>query len=153
MPNKGSLLHQCASALLTVLFAASKVLQAQQSTAALEPQKTQLSSGIDRIGGTELASQIQYLRLIVKGHHAGAAPQPANSGDAESPPLLIAQCTLRPDGKYLFDMFASFTSRVDLGFYPPWKSSGPGDLFPPRTEKVTITMARQEAMGDPGSYA
>jgi hypothetical protein len=99
-------------------------------------------SPIQRIAGTEPASHIQYLRLVLKG----ASPSPANASakaadpPADAPPLLIAQCTLRPNGKYYFEMFATFGGPADLDFTPPWTPSSPQDLFPPRTQKVTITM-------------
>jgi hypothetical protein len=37
-------------------------------------------------------------------------------------------------------MFTTFGGPADLAFYPPWKPADANDHFPPRTEKVTITM-------------
>jgi hypothetical protein len=55
------------------------------------------------------------------------------------PPTLIAQCTLRPNGKSYFELFANFGGAADLSFYPPWTQTSQQDLFPPRTEKVALT--------------
>jgi hypothetical protein len=123
-------------ALTFVLVFARLPARAQQP----DPQTTTLPSGVQRIAGTDPSSKIQYARLIVKGTlHAAAkgAPDPA---PPDPPPILIAQCSLRPNGKYLFEMFSSFGGTANLTFYPPWKSTGPGDIFPPRTEKATLTM-------------
>jgi hypothetical protein len=54
--------------------------------------------------------------------------------------MLIAQCTLRPDGKSYFELFANFGGATDLAFYPPWTPTSKQDLFPPRTDKTTFTM-------------
>jgi hypothetical protein len=54
--------------------------------------------------------------------------------------MLIAQCTMRPNGKSFFELFANFGSVSDLAFYPPWTPASQQDLFPPRTDKVTFTM-------------
>lgn len=92
---------------------------------------TTLASGIGRIAGTDADSGIAYLRLVLKGSGGGASVKP---------PLLVAQCTVAPDNKSRFELFASFEGDPALTFYPPWKSKGPEDPFPPRTEKATITM-------------
>jgi hypothetical protein len=54
--------------------------------------------------------------------------------------MLIAQRSLHPNGRYLFEMFASFGGATDLAFHPPWVPTSSQDLFPPRTDKVDITM-------------
>ena len=54
--------------------------------------------------------------------------------------MLIAQCTARPNGKSYFELFASFAAVTDLAFYPPWTPTSQQDLFPPRTDKVIVTM-------------
>lgn len=100
--------------------------------------KTTLADGIDRIAGQEPASQIQYVRLAVAGSlrlpAIGDSPAPSSS------PTLIAQCTLRPNGKFYFELFANFGGATDLAFYPPWTPSSQDDLFPPTTQKVVMTM-------------
>lgn len=110
-----------------------------------EPTKTTLASGIQRVAGIDSSSGIQYLRLILVGSlpSASSTSAPTAGGSApqaDSPPLFIAQCSLRPGGKHLFEVFTSFGDRVDLAFYPPWKPASADDLFPPRTDKRTISM-------------
>ncbi len=56
------------------------------------------------------------------------------------PPTLIAQCTLRPNGRSYFELFANFGGATDLAYYPPWTPASKNDLFPPITQKVIITM-------------
>lgn len=117
-------------------------LHAQQRDQPVQQQPlfSTLPSGIQRLSGTEPSSRIQYVRLILKGTlHAAAKGVPDPPQPSESP-LLIAQCTLRPNGKYLFEVFATLGGPANLAFYPPWKPAGPDDHFPPATEKVTITM-------------
>jgi hypothetical protein len=118
--------------LLSVCLAAKAQLPASNPS---EPERTTLPSGIDRLAGTEPTSHIQYARLILKGQ----APKP-DQADSASPPTLIAQCSLRPNGKYVFEMFTNFGGITDLAFYPPWVPVSRDDLFPPRTDKVVITM-------------
>jgi hypothetical protein len=126
--------------LALILLPAASSARAQQPESPAASQPTTLPSGVQRVAGTEPASHIQYARLILKGtlHAAGkAAPDPPPPDPA---PVLIAQCSLRPNGKYVFELFASFGGPAELDFYPPWKPSGPNDLFPPTTRKATITM-------------
>jgi hypothetical protein len=103
-----------------------------------QPEKTTLADGIDRLAGQEASSRIQYVRLVL----LGSAPigTPVTSTKPTSPPSLIAQCTLRPDGRSYFELFANFGGTTDLAFYPPWTPANKDDLFPPRTDKVTLTM-------------
>jgi hypothetical protein len=54
--------------------------------------------------------------------------------------MLIAQCTLRSDSKSYFEFFANFGGATDLAFYPPWTPTSKQELFPPRTDKATLTM-------------
>jgi hypothetical protein len=108
-----------------------------EEQAAEQPLTTITSNGIDRIAGQEPASRIQYVRLVL----AGSLHLPAVDSPAPTPaPTLIAQCTLRPNGKSYFELFANFGRVTDLAFYPPWTRTSQGDLFPPPTEKVMMTM-------------
>ena len=103
-----------------------------------QPEKITLASGIDRITGVEANSNIRYVRLVLSG-----ALRTSSFGDssASSPgPTLIAQCTLKPNGKSSFELFANFGGATDLAYYPPWTPVSKDDLFPPRTEKVDMTM-------------
>jgi hypothetical protein len=113
-------------------------LAAQSPDQPSAPLSSTLPPGVRRLAGTEPSSQIQYVRLILNGTLHSPAQNPPTPPDP--PPILIAQCSLRPNGKYLFEVFANFGGPADLAFYPPWKSSGPDDLFPPTTPKVAITM-------------
>lgn len=97
-------------------------------------QRTRLPSGIERIAGTEPSAQIQYLQLVLTG-----SLMSSHDSQPDAPPLLVAECTLMPNGKHRFDLFASFAGIHDLRFYPPWKPSG-SNLFPPTTRKAIITM-------------
>jgi hypothetical protein len=103
-----------------------------------QPEKIQVALGIDRISGLEATSNVRYVRLILPG-----TLRASSSGDSTVPspaPTLIAQCTMKPNGKSSFELFANFGGATDLAFYPPWTPGSKDDLFPPRTEKVTMTM-------------
>jgi len=132
---------RCSVLLLTVTVPViAPVFGEERSAEQPDPSsvvKTTLASGVDWIAGQEPVSQIKYVRLILAGslHPAAAeSPTPAPS------PTLIAQCTQHPNGKSYFELFANFGGVTDLSFYPPWKRTSEEDLFPPRTEKVSITM-------------
>ncbi len=129
--------HLCVtSAMLAVSVWASGVAAAQPEP--LPVEKTTLASGVDRLAGQEPASRIQFARLILTGTAVSSAS--ANIPAPTPPPTLIAQCTLRPNGKNYFELFANFGGASDLAFYPPWTPASRNDIFPPRTEKVTLTM-------------
>jgi hypothetical protein len=123
------------ASVLTTLFA---LLCAWSTLTAQQPENTTLPTGIDRLTGQESTSQIQYVRLVLSG--SLRTPSPTNFPASSVPPTLIAQCTLRPDGKSYFELLTSFGGATDLAFYPPWTPTSKRDLFPPRTEKAAITM-------------
>jgi hypothetical protein len=126
--------------LLALLWASSALApqeQASQEPAANQQKKTTLPSGINRLAGEEATSHIQYVLLVLSG--SLRTPTPADT-PAPSAPTLIAQCTLRPNGKSYFELFANFGGATDLTYYPPWTPASKEDLFPPRTDKVTLTM-------------
>jgi hypothetical protein len=123
--------------LLLALLCASPAVLAQQPSAQ-QPEKTTLVSGINRLAGHDTTSHIQYVRLILSG--TLRTPSTPDSSAPSVPPTLIAQCTLRPDGKSYFELFANFGGVTDVAFYPPWVPTTKEDLFPPRTEKATFTM-------------
>lgn len=115
-----------------LLLPACSVPAGQNST---QPEKPAVANGVDRLAGTETTSKIEYVRLILSGSLRGAtdaAPVP--------PPTLIAQCTLRPNGRSYFELFANFGGITDLAYYPPWVPTSKQDLFPPATQKAMITM-------------
>jgi hypothetical protein len=101
-----------------------------------QPQKTTIVTGVDRLAGQETSSRIQYVRFIL----AGSLHSPTDIPAPTPPPTLIAQCTLRPNGKSYFELFANFGGATDLSFYPPWAPTTQQDLFPPHTEKAILTM-------------
>ena len=101
-----------------------------------QPQTSTNATGIDRLSGQEPTSHIQYVRLIL----AGSLHTPADIPAPTPPPTLIAQCTLRPNGRSYFELFADFGGVTDQAFYPPWTPTSQQDLFPPRTQKAILTM-------------
>jgi len=130
-----------ASPLFAVRLSALQVLLCASALAARQadspqPEKTTLANGVDRLAGTETTSKIQYVRLILSGSLHGGAP----ADPPVPPPTLIAQCTLRPNGKSYFELFANFGNATDLAYYPPWTPASKNDLFPPITQKATIVM-------------
>jgi hypothetical protein len=129
--------HAAPVKLLLALLCALSALNAQQPEPQ-QPEKTTLAKGIDRLAGEEATSHIQYVRLVLAG--SLRTPSPADSTALAPVPTLIAQCTLRPNGKSYFELFANFGGATDLAFYPPWTPTSKQDLFPPRTDKVTFTM-------------
>ena len=133
----GSSPHMLPAELLLALLCASPSLAAQQSESH-QPEKSTLATGIDRLAGQEATSHIQYVRLVLAG--TLHTPSPSNSPLPSPAPTLIAQCTMRPNGKSYFELFANFGGATDLAFYPPWTPVSNADLFPPRTSKVLLTM-------------
>lgn len=128
--------HAFPAILLLASLCASSAFTAQELDSH-QLEKITLPGGVDRLAGQESASHIQYVRLILSGSlRTSVADTPAPS----PAPTLIAQCTLRPNGKSYFELFANFGGATDLAFYPPWTPASKQDLFPPRTEKVTLTM-------------
>jgi hypothetical protein len=97
---------------------------------------------IARIDGTEPSSGIAYTRLFISAQpDTSEASQPATSQTLDlSRPILTAECTRRPNGKYFFDLFINFGGVTDTAYYPPWKPANDQDLFPPATAKTTATL-------------
>ena len=122
---------------LLAISCASSTLKAQRPESN-QPEKTTLPTGIDRLAGQEITSHIQYVRLVLAG--SLRTPSAVDSTPPSPPPTLIAQCTLRPNGKSYFELFANFGGATDLAFYPPWTPTSRDELFPPLTDKVTLTM-------------
>ena len=125
--------------ILLCLFTAACAQQPETPTPNTDQsENTNLASGIARIAGTEPTSHIRYVRLILRG--TLLTPPPTDAAKAASSPMLIAQCTARPNGKSFFELFANFGAVSDLAYYPPWTPTSQQDLFPPRTDKVIFTM-------------
>ncbi|HTC76553.1 MAG TPA: hypothetical protein VK684_13315 [Edaphobacter sp.] len=139
---RGCLLHPVRVIFsLTLLYSSSAIVAQEpehRTTDTDQPEKTTLASGVDRISGLEAASKIHYVRLILSG--SPITPSTAESPASSPGPTLIAQCTLKPNGKSSFELFANFGGAADLAFYPPWTPTSSHDLFPPHTEKVNMTM-------------
>jgi hypothetical protein len=128
---------------LALLYSSSATSARQQEHRTVDPdqpQKTTLASGVDRISGLEATSKIHYVRLIVSGSLHTPSTSAAESPAPSPGPTLIAQCTLKPNGKSSFEVFANFGGATDLAFYPPWTPTSTHDLFPPRTDKAVLTM-------------
>jgi hypothetical protein len=128
----------CFASALIALALTSPALSAQQpnQSGPSQPEKTAAAAGIDRLAGQEPSSRIQYVRFIL----AGSLHSPTDIPPPTPPPTLIAQCTLRPNGRSYFELFANFGGATDLSFYPPWTPTTQQEFFPPRTEKVILTM-------------
>jgi hypothetical protein len=126
--------------LAILVFLVSCGLEAQQPAAnPVQPKRITSPAGIDRLAGTEPTSHIQYVRLTLKGS-LHTTPPAADQSPSSSPPVLIAQCSMRPEGKYVFEIFTNFGGVADAGFYPPWTRTSNSGPFPPSTEKAIITM-------------
>jgi len=103
---------------------------------AAEGQTSPLAPGLSRIAGTDPASGIAYTRLLLEGK---LLSPPASAEPPSTTPTLIAQCTQRPNGNLLFELFANYGGVEDTVFHRPWQPSD-GSLFAPTTVKVNITM-------------
>jgi hypothetical protein len=102
---------------------------------AQSPTLTSLSPTLARSQGVESTSNIAFTRLYLT---AQSDPTPTEFDITR--PTLTVQCTQRPNGKFLFELFVNFGGVTDTAFYPPWRPANDQDLFPPRTDKVSITM-------------
>src|SRR5260370_35864562 len=89
-----------------LLCSCAVAVQQPEERAAGEPAKAALDSGIDRVSGIDSGSNIHYVRLILPG-----SLRSSSSADSPAPlpgPTLIAQCTLKANGKSSFELFANF---------------------------------------------
>lgn len=94
-----------------------------------------LSSTLARTEGTEAISAISFTRLYLSAQ-TDSPPQTFSLGQ----PTLTIQCTVAPHDKYKFEVFINYGGITDTTFYPPWRPVNEQDLFPPRTDKTTVTM-------------
>jgi hypothetical protein len=107
----------------------------------ISAQMQTLSPGLRKLNGTEPTTGTTYIRIFRDGilvppnSPADATPLPTNS-----PPALIAQCTQTRNSKLAFELHAHYGGVEDTAYYPPWRSTGPDDIYPPETLKVTIAM-------------
>ena len=102
------------------------------------------AAAIARQTGTDPDSGIRYVLLSATGksvalHDAAAAQtEPPNQA---AQPQLVAQCSLTPAGKYVFEVLASVPGTLEpLVFAPPWHPQ-PGELFPPHLIPINVTMS------------
>jgi hypothetical protein len=98
-----------------------------------------------RLDGAEPSSGIAYTRLFISAQpDTPDTSQPTNAPPPQtldlSRPTLTAECTRRPNGKFVFDLFVNFGNVTDTAYYPPWKPANADDLFPPTTVKTTLTL-------------
>jgi hypothetical protein len=118
-------LHPVRVVFALALLCSSTVISAQQpehrTVDTDQPEKTILASGVIRISGLEPTSNIHYVRLILTG--SLHTPSLADSAAPSPGPTLIAQCTLKPNGKSSFELFANFgalpISSITLHGRPP----------------------------------
>jgi hypothetical protein len=94
-----------------------------------------------RLDGTEPSSGIIYTRLFISAlPDSPDASQPTSQTLDLTRPILTAECTKRPNGKFFFDLFVNFGGITDTAYYPPWKPANADDLFPPTTVKTFLTL-------------
>ena len=112
--------------------------------ASATPALTSVGPGVWRLEGKDSGSGIAYVRVLLL---AVSSPQPAAVQDEThaqpadlDQPTLTGQCTRDGGGKLHFELFANFGGVPDAAFYPPWRSSGPDDLYPSPKPKVQLTM-------------
>ena len=107
------------------------------------PALTSIGPGLWRLAGSDPASGIAYVRVLLV--NTSASPESvAEASDETMPdltkPTLTGQCTRDAHGKLHFELFINFGGMPDAAFYPPWRSSGPDDLFPAPKPRVQLTM-------------
>lgn len=131
---------------LALLFVPASTLRAQTLNIDPDPDRadprTTLAPGLRKLSGTEAIRHIDYARIFLDGHLVPAGSPPDTRETLPNvkgrPPVLIAQCTRQPGGKLRFELFLNYGLVNDFSYHPPWRSSGPGDLYPPRTDKLLI---------------
>jgi hypothetical protein len=95
---------------------------------------TEISPGLSRLEGSDSENHVAYVRIFLTGTLV-----PPQSPVPAPPPTLTAQCTRQPSGKLVFELFANFGGIDDFAYHRPWLPSD-GGLFPPTTQKATLTM-------------
>jgi len=127
---------------LTLLIIQTNAQPAPTANDTSTPQLQTLAPNLARLSGVEPTQHIAYVRFFLL-----ATPEsPPQSAAVAAPapfditrPTLTAQCTQDAKGKLRFELFVNFGNITDTAFYPPWRPTLPTD-FPPRTEKVPLTM-------------
>jgi hypothetical protein len=90
---------------------------------------------VKRMEGVDAPSGIVWVQLAIEGSFVAKDAAPATP-----PPTLTAQCTQTKAGKQKFELLGDFGGITDRAYYPPWRPANSDDLFPPRLDKVTVTM-------------
>jgi hypothetical protein len=105
------------------------------------PDDREISTGLRKLSGIEPTQKIAYARIFLSGKFVppSAPPDAAALTLEKTPPVLIAQCTKDAKGKLRFELMTNLGGVTDAAYYPPWKSTGPDDLFAPATEKIVMT--------------
>jgi len=99
-----------------------------------------LAPCLRKFSGVEPTSRIVYTRIFLDGALVPQnSPPDAALLKTDAPPVLIAECTQQPNGKLRFELHATYGGVEDTAYYPPWHPT-PDDIYPPETQKVTITM-------------
>ena len=120
-----------AATTLLIVFA-TNLAQAQLPT---------FAPNMARLDGTEPTSGITYTRLFISAQpDTSDATNPSTQSLDLTHPILTAECTRRPNGKFFFDLFVNFGGITDTAYYPPWKPANSDDLFPPTTVKTFLTL-------------
>ena len=106
----------------------------------MRAQMQTLTPGLRKLSGVEPTTKTEYVRIFLDGTLvAPNSPLTADPLTADSPPVLIAECTQASSGKLRFELHAHFGDVQDIAYYPPWHPT-PGDPYPPETAKVTVAM-------------
>ena len=114
-------------ALLTLAAPHNVLLRArgQVTKPAGDPGVQLLANGVGRMEGVDGSSGIAYTRLFLS-----SAPSAGKVMDLKTPTLTL-QCTKQPGGKLGIELFVNFGGIDDPAFYPPWRASGPAEVFRP----------------------
>jgi hypothetical protein len=93
---------------------------------------------VTRTGGVDAPSGIAWVHLAIEGRLVATGS--AQGSTPELPPMLTAQCTQTRDGNQRFELLADAGGVKDKAYYPPWRPRDQNDHFPPRLDKVKVTM-------------
>jgi hypothetical protein len=110
------------------------------SSLPLHAQVETLAPGLRKLSGIEPTSKTAYARIFLDGIFVPPnGPPDAPPIAADTPPVLIAECTQPPSGKLRFELHATYGGVEDTAYYPPWHPT-PDDQYPPDTQKVIVAM-------------
>lgn len=140
---------KCCAGLLFIACACAGTSGTHAQTLNIDPHpdrsdpRITLGPGLRKLGGTEPRQHIDFVRIFLDGRMVPVNSPPDTQDTLPEtkgrPPVLIAQCIRPPRGKLRFELFTNYGLVNDFTYHPPWRSTGPDDPFPPRTEKTSIT--------------